>query len=142
MDQFDPRRAGLAYVASLDFPAVNCQRAGHGLDDSGHDASEGRLAGAILPYHRVDQYWGEGEAYRDERSDLAVMDGNIPALECGNRRRFSDLLAHDPFSPSRPIRPLGRPGLPMPQIALCIAVVPRRAVQVRPAAHRLLTIGC
>ena len=29
------------------------------LDDSGHDASEGRLAGAILAYHRMDQVWRE-----------------------------------------------------------------------------------
>ena len=89
VDQFHPRRPRLADVASRHVAPADSQHPGDRLDDPGRDAGEGRLARAVLTDDGVDHVRGEGDADVEERGDLAVSDGNVPALERGGGKGFS-----------------------------------------------------
>src|SRR5271156_956201 len=75
VDQLHARCPRLADVASRQVASADRQHPGDRLDDPGRDASEGRLARAVLTDDGVDQVRGEGDADVEERGDLAISDG-------------------------------------------------------------------
>lgn len=105
MHQFHAGRAAVADMAGADGLPGDLHRAGRGPHQPGRDAGEGRLAGAVLADHGVDE--SRCELDRDARQcrDVAVADGDVAA--CEGRR---GLAGHEQISGMRQRSPAPRPG--------------------------------
>ena len=76
MNQLDPGRPRAGDTAEAQRAPVDMERAGVGPDETGRDAGEGRLAGAVLAHHGVNGAALEGDRELGECRDLAVCDAN------------------------------------------------------------------
>ena len=84
VDQLDAGRPRAGDTAEAQRAPVDIERAGIGPDETGRNAGEGRLAGAVLADHGVDGAARKSDRKRVERRDLAVCDANPAAVQ---RRR-------------------------------------------------------
>ena len=75
VDKFHTRRARSIDVAVARLRGRRSRASPEiGLDDSGDDAREGRLAGAVLPDDGMDELWRKGDAHASQRGDVAIAD--------------------------------------------------------------------
>ena len=102
VNQLDPGRPRAGDTAEAQRAPVDMERAGVGPDETGRDAGEGRLAGAVLAHHGVNGAALEGDRELGECRDLAVCDANPAAVE--GRRVRSNHVFREGFPPMAWIR--------------------------------------